>query len=120
MTELDGLYLHLLHHGLVFIRAAARADDLERCLEEAEYLHEFPTLIGETNVQPSTYPGGSARCRSSDGTAARHHGSGSGRVKTSVPSTMATPDSGSVSASASKTAYDVADQAVTLSWGSAR
>ncbi len=77
-------------------------------------------MMGDTNVQPSTYPCGSDVSRSSDGTAARHHGSGSRRVNTSVPSTIATPDSGSVSASASKTAYDVADQAVTLSWGSAR
>ena len=77
-------------------------------------------MIGDANVQPSTYPCGREVCRSRDGTAVRHHGSGSGLVNTSVPSTTRTPDSGSVSASASNTAYDVPDHAVTLSWGSAR
>jgi hypothetical protein len=51
MTELDQLYLELLHRGLVFIRAAASAGDLDRCHAEAEYLHELPTLVGETNVR---------------------------------------------------------------------
>ena len=77
-------------------------------------------MIGDTNVQPSTYPCGSDVWRSSDGTAEIHQGSGSRCLKISVPSTIATPDSGSVSARASKTAYDVFDQAVTLSCGSAR
>ena len=75
---------------------------------------------GVVNVHPSTHPGGTSRVRASPGTAVPHQGSGSGAMNTSVPATIRTPDSGSVSASASKTAYDVADHAATRSCGSAR
>src|SRR3954468_24186337 len=78
------------------------------------------SATGVVKLQPWAQPSGTSEVTSSDGTAARHHGS-AGRVgNTSVPATIRTPDSGSVSASASSTAYVVADQAVTRSWGSAR
>jgi hypothetical protein len=50
MSELDGVYLRLLQHGLVAIRNASRRGDLEFCKAASEYLHEVPSLIGETNV----------------------------------------------------------------------
>jgi hypothetical protein len=50
MTELDGVYLRLLEHGLVAIRNASRRGDLEFCKAASEFLHNVPSLIGETNV----------------------------------------------------------------------
>jgi hypothetical protein len=50
-----------LHHGLVFLRAAASHGDLDRVHAETEYLHEFPTLIGETNVHRHVYHATGAR-----------------------------------------------------------
>ena len=53
--DLDTLYATLLYHGLVAIRNASFAEDLERCQAESEYLHEVPSLIGETNVRRHVY-----------------------------------------------------------------
>ena len=48
--ELGELYRKLLHWGLIEIRNAADAGDVERCRVEAEHLHNLPSLIGETNA----------------------------------------------------------------------
>ena len=72
------------------------------------------SITGAVNVHPSAYP--LTRVRSSSGTAPTHHGSALGSCSTSVPGTIRTPVSSS-SASASKAAYDAADQAVTRSCG---
>lgn len=55
MSELDQLYITLLHRGLVVIRNASIAGDLELCRALSEYLHEIPSLIGETNINRHVY-----------------------------------------------------------------
>lgn len=61
MSELDRLYLDLVHLGLVSIRNAACAGDVDWCRVEAEHIHEFPTLIGETNMSRHIYHATSPR-----------------------------------------------------------
>jgi hypothetical protein len=61
MSELDGLYLHLLQHGLVLLRNASRRGDLEFCKAASEYLHNVPSLIGETNVNRHIYQASATR-----------------------------------------------------------
>ncbi len=55
MTDLDRLYITILHRGLVSVRDASRNGDLELCKAESEYLHEIPSLIGETNMLRHIY-----------------------------------------------------------------
>jgi hypothetical protein len=55
MNELDRLYIELLYHGLVAIRNASVAGDLELCQAASELLHEVPSLIGEANRQRHLY-----------------------------------------------------------------
>src|SRR5436309_2356627 len=50
MKELDPLYLSLLHWGLISVRNASYAGDINWCRAEAEHLHEIPTLIGDENI----------------------------------------------------------------------
>jgi hypothetical protein len=61
MSDLDRLYLELLYHGLVSLRNASHQGDLELCKAESEYLHEVPSLIGETNRHRHLYQAGAAR-----------------------------------------------------------
>jgi hypothetical protein len=49
MTERDLIYLQILHVGLLRLRDAARLGYVEYCANEAEHLHNVPSLIGETN-----------------------------------------------------------------------
>jgi hypothetical protein len=55
VNQLDQLYITILHRGLISIRNASRNGDLELCKAESEYLHEIPSLIGETNVLRHIY-----------------------------------------------------------------
>jgi hypothetical protein len=55
VDELDQLYILLLHRGLVAIRNASSSGDLEFCKAVSEYLHEVPSLIGETNTRRHIY-----------------------------------------------------------------
>ena len=55
MHELDQLYLAILHRGLISIRNASWNGDIELCKAHSEYLHEVPSLIGETNMHRHIY-----------------------------------------------------------------
>jgi hypothetical protein len=55
MSELDRLYIAILYHGLISIRNASINGDLDFCRAESEYLHEIPSLIGETNMRRHIY-----------------------------------------------------------------
>lgn len=55
MSELDQLYISVLYHGLISIRNASSKGDLDLCKAESEYLHEIPSLIGETNLRRHIY-----------------------------------------------------------------
>jgi hypothetical protein len=55
MSELDRLYIAILYHGLVSIRNASSNGDLDLCKAESEYLHEIPSLLGETNLHRHIY-----------------------------------------------------------------
>ncbi len=68
------------------------------------------SVTGVVKDHPLLQPAGTSPVCSRDGTAACHQGSGRVPLRTSVPGSIRTPDSGSVSASASKTAYDVRAQ----------
>jgi hypothetical protein len=55
MKLLDPIYLQLLGHGLLILRNAAYAKDIEWCEREADHLHNIPSLIGDDNVHRHTY-----------------------------------------------------------------
>jgi hypothetical protein len=55
VSELDRLYIAILYRGLVSIRNASSNGDLDLCRAESEYLHEIPSLIGETNMHRHIY-----------------------------------------------------------------
>jgi hypothetical protein len=45
---LDRLYCRLLSAGFISLRKAAEAQDIKWLNSELEFLHEIPTLIGDT------------------------------------------------------------------------
>ena len=55
MQELDKLYLAILQSGLAAIRNASHKGGVDYIREEAEHLHEIPSLIGENNIQRHLY-----------------------------------------------------------------
>src|SRR5262245_38406364 len=55
MNGLDQLYLVILYRGLISIRNATWNGDIEFCKAHSEYLHEIPSLIGETNMHRHIY-----------------------------------------------------------------
>ena len=55
MNELDRLYVAVLYLGLISLRNASSKGDLELCKAASEYLHEIPSLIGETNMHRHIY-----------------------------------------------------------------
>ena len=55
MNDLDRLYVHVLHQGLISLRNASMNGDWEFCKAESEYLHEIPSLIGEANLHRHIY-----------------------------------------------------------------
>jgi hypothetical protein len=61
MSELDSLYVSLLRDGLISVRNAARSGDYEWCKAESEYLHEIPSLIGDSNLTRHIYQATGAR-----------------------------------------------------------
>ncbi len=61
MCELDRLYIAILHQGLISIRNASNNGDLNLCQAESEYLHEVPSLIGETNMRRHIYQAAKVR-----------------------------------------------------------
>jgi hypothetical protein len=61
MNELDQLYIAVMYRGLISLRNASSVGDLELCTAESEYLHEIPSLIGETNIYRHIYQATKAR-----------------------------------------------------------
>lgn len=55
MNELAPYYIKLLHHGLLSIREAAYAKDIEWVKAQTELLHNVPSLIDETNTKRHEY-----------------------------------------------------------------
>jgi hypothetical protein len=55
MTRLDELYIRLLHLGLLVLREAIAARDLDWANAEVDLLHNVPSLIGETNTARHKY-----------------------------------------------------------------
>lgn len=55
MKELDKLYLAILESGLVAIRNASHDGNLEYIRQEAEHLHEIPSLLEEVNSERHLY-----------------------------------------------------------------
>ena len=55
MNKRDQIYLRLLHLGLLAIREATADANLEWAGAEAEFLHNIPSLIGETKVERHKY-----------------------------------------------------------------
>jgi hypothetical protein len=54
-ATLDEICRTLLHFGLLSLRDAAYAGDIDRCKAETEHLHNLPSLIGETNLRRHLY-----------------------------------------------------------------
>lgn len=55
MTNLDRLYVDLLHVGLIVLRQAADSGSLEWVSVELELLHNVPSLIAEENKERHRY-----------------------------------------------------------------
>jgi hypothetical protein len=55
MNELTPLYIRLLHCGLLSIREALYANDVEWAKAQAELLHNIPSLLDEPNVKRHEY-----------------------------------------------------------------
>ena len=55
MNKLDRLYIEILRNGLVSIRNALRDNDVKWASAQAEYLHDIPSLIGESNINRHKY-----------------------------------------------------------------
>lgn len=53
--ELNRLYIKVLTYGLIAIRDAAFAGDIERCKMEADHIHNLPSLINEENMHRHLY-----------------------------------------------------------------
>lgn len=63
MSELGKLYVLLLQSGLAALRNAAQIGDLEHCRFESEHLHEVPSLIEESNINPHQFYANKTRQR---------------------------------------------------------
>lgn len=55
MNELDKIYLNLLKNGIISLREATSSNDLVWCGNEAEHLHNIPSLIEESNLERHIY-----------------------------------------------------------------
>ncbi len=55
MSDLDQLYVRLLHHGLVKLRDLVAGGDDRWAFATAEMLHQVPSLLGETNERRHVY-----------------------------------------------------------------
>lgn len=55
MRTLDKFYLRLLKFGFLILKQAADEGDSAWLKAEIEFLHNVPSLIGETNVQRHRY-----------------------------------------------------------------
>ncbi len=55
MEELNALYCRLLHVGFIVLRQAICSGDNEWIRAEIDFLHNMPSLIGESNVERHRY-----------------------------------------------------------------
>ncbi|WP_435009058.1 hypothetical protein P12x_000308 [Tundrisphaera lichenicola] len=55
VESLDAFYLQMLTVGLLVLRQAADEDDTPWIRAEVEFLHNIPSLIGETNLHRHRY-----------------------------------------------------------------
>ena len=55
LNDLDRLYCQLLSVGFIVLRQASEAGDLGWVSSELEFLHNVPSLIGETNRKRHEY-----------------------------------------------------------------
>lgn len=53
--SLDEVYTSILSLGLIALRNAGDAKDSQRCVIEADHLHNLPSLIGEENISRHLY-----------------------------------------------------------------
>lgn len=55
MQDLSRFYQDVLHFGLLNLREAVLTRNFEWAKEEAEFLHNIPSLIGESNTRRHLY-----------------------------------------------------------------